>query len=551
MNRQTFTWGRSGNKIRRKEPWVDRLFSVGLLLSALLLFCINLGSPPLQDWGEGTIALVARELSKTPVELWSWLYPKFMGKPDLVEPPLVYSLVAVTYKFVGINEWTTRLPGAILSAFSVPLLYGIGREIFPARQSAIFSCLIYLTLLPVVYYGRLAMVDGATLCFVILMMWCVVRSRRNLRWSLGVGLGWGLICLTKGIPIGLLMGTVTLLFLGWDTPRLLTSMYWWFGLFLGLGPWAAWYTAGLLQYGQAFMTTGLDTPSLQPFWSQVESYNRSPWYYPIAILKFSPWFIFFPYGLRFAWEHRNWGWGKLVIVWAGIYCVASSLLITQLPWYALPIYPVLALASGAHFAEVWNWPSGKSYPRFWRIGLAVLALGAIAFAIYWGIFNSFDRSLSIIFGSVALTIAIAAVLVARRDLQFILILFWGMYVSLLLFMTSPYWSWQLENAYPVEPIAAILQRGTPKEQPIYASLSEVRPALNFYSDRQIIPASMSELQEHWKGDRQPYLLLDNQAFKQLNLGRHRLIGRVGQAPDWVLVTKDPASERSGPSLPSR
>src|ERR687886_231164 len=108
MNRQTFTWGRSGNTIRRKEPWVDRLFSIGLLLAALLLFCINLGSPPLQDLGEGTIALVARELSKTPVDSWSWLYPSFMGKPDFAEPPLIYSLVAGTYKFVGINEWTTR-----------------------------------------------------------------------------------------------------------------------------------------------------------------------------------------------------------------------------------------------------------------------------------------------------------------------------------------------------------------------------------------------------------------------------------------------------------
>jgi 4-amino-4-deoxy-L-arabinose transferase-like glycosyltransferase len=539
MDRQTFTWGRSGNTIRRKEPWVDGLFTLGLLLAALLLFCIYLGSPPLQDWGEGTLALVAREISRTSWESGSWLYPTFMGKPYFAQPPLIYWLVAGAYKLVGINEWTTRLPGAILSALSVPLLYGIGREIFPSRQSAIFSCLIYLTLLPVVCHGRLAMVDGATLCFVISTIWCVVRSRRDLRWSLGVGIGLGLICLTKGVPFALLMEVITLVFLGWDTPRLLTSVYWWLGFLLGLAPWLAWYTAGLLQYGEAFITVGLDAQSVQHFWTQLETYNRSPWYYLIELLKFSPWFIFFPYALRFGWEHRNWGWGKLVLVWAGIYLAASVVLVAQLPWFIIPVYPALALASGTHLAEVWSWPSGKSYPRFWSVGLALLAIGAIALGIYFGIFNSTDRSLSVIFASVALTMAIAAVLVDRRDLQFILILFWGMYVSLLLFMTSPHWTWQLKNAYPVEAIAAILQRGTLKEQPIYASFPEVRPSLSFYSERRVIPASVKELKEHWQRDRQPYLLLDNNTFKQLNLTPHRLVGRVGKgkAPDWVLVTK--------------
>jgi hypothetical protein len=60
-------------------------------------------------------------------------------------------------------------------------------------------------------------------------------------------------------------------------------------------------------------------------------------------------------------------------------------------------------------------------------------------SFYFGITSAAERSLSMIFASVALTMTISAVLVARRDLQFILILFWGLYVSLLLFMTSPYW----------------------------------------------------------------------------------------------------------------
>jgi 4-amino-4-deoxy-L-arabinose transferase-like glycosyltransferase len=536
MDRQTFIWGRSGNRIRRTEHWVEVFWSLGLLLAALLLFGINLGKEPLLDWGEATVALVAREIARAPAQSWQWLYPTLGGKPYLEEPPLLHSLIVGAYKIGGVNEWTTRLPGAILSALSVPLLYKIGREIFPSRQSAIFSSLIYLTLSPVICHGRLALVDGTALCFVMVMMWCVLRSRRDFRWAVGVGIGLGLICLTKGILLGLLLAAIALLFLAWDTPRLLTSVYWWLGLFLGSAPAAVWYAVGVLQYGQTFITTGITIQSLQDLWKPVDAHRGHPWYYVVEILKFSaPWLLFWPYGLRLAWENRNWGWAKLVLVWVGVYLLAILVTITKLPWYVLPIYPALALAGGAQLAEVWHWPRYKSYPRIWRIGLSLLAGGAIALCIYFGVQKGVDQSLPMIFACVALTMAMAAVLITRRDLQFILILFWGMYISLLLFMTSPYWIGGLAEAYPVKPIAAILRRGTPEGQRIYASLPSKRPALNFYSDRQVIPASGSELKQRWQHDQQPYLLLDSKTFKELSLKPAR---KVGTAPGWVLIAKD-------------
>lgn len=533
MERQTFTWGYASNRIRRTERWVERFWVLGLLLAALLLFGINLGSLPLQDWGEGMVAVVAREITKAPTQSFEWLYPKFAAQPFLEEPPLLYSLIASAYKLGGINEWMTRLPGAILSALSVPLLYGIGREIFPSRQGAIFSSLIYLTFLPFVCQARLAMVDGTALCCVILMMWCVLRSRRDLRWSLGIGLGLSLICASKGILLGVLLLTITFVFLSWDTPRLLTSVYWWLGLLLGIAPVVAWYACGVWQYGQTFITTGIINQSQQGLWPKPD--QSSLWYYLREILKFAtPWLLFFPYGLRQAWENRNWGWGKLVLVWTGVCLGAILARYTKLPWYILPIYPALALAGGAQLAQIWNLPSYKTYPRIWRIGLIFFAVVAIALALYFGIFTPTHRPAAIIFASVAMTLTMAAFLVARRDLQFILILFWGSYISLLLFITSPYWIWQLNEVYPVKAIAALLQRSTPTDQLIYGSFTSKRPALNFYSDRQIIPASNPELKQHWEQDKQPYLLLDTDTHKQLNLKPAK---QVGTAPGWILITK--------------
>lgn len=492
MERQTFTWGSSGNNIRKTERWVERFWVLGLLLAALLLFCLDLGSLPLSDPGERLVAMLARKITNSPLEFWQWFYPVFDGKPLLESPPLLYVLIAGGYKIAGVNEWTTRLPGAVLSALSVPILYGIGREIFPSRLSAIFSSLVFLTLIPVACQGRLAVADGMALCFVMLMIWCVLRSRRDLRWSLGVGLSLSLIALSKGLILSSLAAAIAFLFLSWDTPRLLTSYYWWLGLFLGSVPGVAWYAVGILQYHLNFSPVNLLNPPLQPFWNAIITRSRHPWYYLIELLKFAtPWLIFFPYGLRLAWENRNWGWAKLVLVWTSVCGLAIVAMFTN-SGYILPLYPALALASGALLTEVWYLPSRKSYPAIWKIGLALLALLTIIPSFYFGIFDSANRSLSIIFACVALTMAMAAILSSRRDLQFILILFWGMYISLLLFMTSPYWMPKLSETSPPKPLAELIQHPIPKQQVIYTSLDAARPSQNFYSGR-IMPVSNLEL----------------------------------------------------------
>jgi 4-amino-4-deoxy-L-arabinose transferase-like glycosyltransferase len=535
MNRQTFAWGRAGNQIRQTERWIDGLWIGGLFLAALLLMGINLGTPPLGDWQEATVALVAREIWRAPDLSWRWLYLTLNGVPYFEHPPLLHWLIAWSYEIGGVNEWTTRLPGALLSAISVPLLYNVGREIFPSRLSAIFSGLVYLTLLSFVRYGRMAMPEGAMLCFGLLTVWCVLRSRRDLRFCLGAGFGLALLSLSKGI-VGLFWLAMVLGFLAWDTPRLLTSGFFWSGLILGGMPAIAWYAAQWFQYGQEFFKEAVVNHSLRRIWASVEERRALPWYYLGEILLYAaPWLLFFPYGLRLAWEERNWSWGKLVLVWAVSFFVAISLMVTKLPWYILPVYPPLALAAGAKLAETWNLPSYQTYPRVWRTGLMLLALCGVAGSVYFGVLDSADRSLSLIFGCTALTMLTAAFLVARRDSQFILVLFWGMYVSLLLFMTSPHWLWKSQQSYPVKQVAGLVLQGTPTGATVYTSFAYERPSLNFYSDRTVTPASNSELKQYWQ-DTEPYFLLNITSLEQLHLESVR---RVGTASDWVLVTKEP------------
>jgi 4-amino-4-deoxy-L-arabinose transferase-like glycosyltransferase len=535
MHHQTFTWGDSKSWSRRAERWVEWLWIVGLLLAAMLIFGINLGGLPLRDWDEGTVAQVAREIWRSPIGYMRWLYPTLGGEPYFNKPPLMHLLIALAYSVGGVNEWTSRLPGAMLTAISVPLLYSIGREIFPQRLPAIFASLIYLTMLPVVRHGRLAMLDGAVVCFFLLMMLCLLRSRRNLRYCLGVGIGFGLICLTKGI-LGVLLGAIALVFLLWNTPRLLTSWYMWVGILIGTFPVVLWYGAQWLHYGHSFTDKAIVNQSLQRIWASVDERGGPPWYYVLEILKYAwPSLGFLPQGLGKTWENRNWGWAKLVLVWSGVYLLAISVMETKLPWYVLPIYPAVALVTGVQLAEVWNWPHSGSYPRPIIAFLTLLAIVSWVGSLYFNPWSpASDSEVQLILTAVAGTMTLAAVLAAQGDRQFLLILFWGMYVSLLLLMTSRHWIWELAEAYPVKPVAAMIHSSTPIGQKVYTSYPYGRPSLNFYSDRQIIPAAANELQHYWQQNPQPYLLLDESTLGNLKL---ESVKQFGTAEGWTLITK--------------
>lgn len=511
---------------------LDWLWFFGLLIAALILFTLNLGGVPLRDWDEGTVAQVAKEISRHPIASPAWIYPTLGGEPYLNKPPLIHWLIAFAYRTYGVNEWTSRLPGAILTAFSVPLLYSIGREIFPQRITAIFASLVYLTMLPMVRHGRLAMLDGAVVSFFIFTIWCVLRSRRNLRYCLGVGVGLGLICFTKGL-LGLLLGAIALLFLFWDTPRLLTSWQMWLGLAIGTIPVISWYTAQWLHYGSFFTQTALVNQSFSRIWQGVDNHTQPPWYYLLEIVKYSfPWLLFLPQGFRFAWINSNISYSKLIVVWLGVYILAISVMTTKLPWYVLPVYPAFALAVGVQLTQIWHKPR-LSYSRSAIAILTLLAMIAWGGSLYFSPLSpAKDFQVQLISTCTALTMTIAAILAQKRDRQFIIILFWGCYLSLALFVTSRHWVWELAEAYPVKPVAALIQSNTPINNKIYTSFPYHRPSLSFYSDRQIISATNEELQLYWQQHAKAYFLLDEPAIKSLQL---KSVQQLGTREGWSLV----------------
>ena len=337
------------------KKYAEWFWLLGIFLAAIILLGFNLGGVALRDWDEGIVASVAREIYRSPIGSNNWLYPTIGDRPYLNKPPFIHWLIALSYSWFGVNEWSTRLPAAMLTALSVPLVYAVGREIFTQRSAAVFSSLVYLTLLPVVRHGRLAMLDGAIVCFFLLAIWSILRSRYHLRALWGVSLGLGLICLTKGLMMGCLMSAIALLFLLWDNPRLLASKYFWGAIVLGLIPALAWYGCQYLNYGEEFLGTNLVEQTFSRIWSSVENHQDPPWYYLLEIIKYAhPWLLFLPGGIILAIRQYHSSWAKLTLTWSGVYLSAISLMATKLPWYVIPIYPALSLLIGAKIAKIWQ-----------------------------------------------------------------------------------------------------------------------------------------------------------------------------------------------------
>ena len=534
-------WRRSPNKLRQSEIWLECLCYAGLFAVALILFLVNLGSLPLLDMYEGTLAQVAKEIYQSTPSSLNWIFPSLWGKVYLEQPPLIHDLVAIAYSIFGVNEFATRLPGALLGAISVILVYSIGREIFVVRLPALLSALVYITCLPVVRYARLASLDGALLCFGLLTFWGMLRSRRDLKWSLVIGISLGLASLTKGL-FSMQLLAIVILFLLWDTPRLITSVYFWVGLILGFAPGIAWYVWGWFRYdefitGEEFwkLFLGQTAPSTLEL-------GFSSQYYLLQTLQYIlPWSIVIFTGLKSLERNLHWGWAKLLIVWIGGYCTLGFLVLHQDYWLVLPLYPALALLAGRQLNFICNLPSYVAYPRIWVFGFASMSIAAALAGLYWGTSNNRDFYLPFICGSLCITFAVSAIAIERQDRQFIPLLFWGLLVSIFLLVISPHWIWELKLAEPIKPIALLVRQHTPPNQIVYSSMSTVRPSLNFYSDRQVIPQSIDELKQHLEQNSQVYLLIDSMSLKQLDLPPQAIV--KNRSPlKWMLVIKKPRVE---------
>jgi 4-amino-4-deoxy-L-arabinose transferase-like glycosyltransferase len=335
-----------------KRPGVLSLLLL-LAIPAILLYpCLSFH---LFEPDEGRYAEIPREM----LVRGEWVVPYLEGEPYLDKPPLLYWLVGLSYRVLGIHVWAARLIPALAVHGSILVTYLLGRRSLGER--AAFWGALLLALAPgFTSIGRLLVLDSLLTFWVTLSIFSSFEAirGRQLRWGwwLTAAVACGLGILTKG-PVAVLLLVPPL----WAHRRLAgsSSTLSWSALatFGAMTTCVAlpWYVAISLKlpgFARYFLWEHNVVRFLAPF-----DHRQPVWFYlPILLLGLLP-------ATLFAWPlvrylttlapasalRRTPELGFVLLV--GGWCVLFfSLSGCKLPTYILPAFPPLSLAFGAFLA---------------------------------------------------------------------------------------------------------------------------------------------------------------------------------------------------------
>ncbi len=230
---------------------------------ALVLLLPGLGAAPLFDWDEIIYAEAAREM----VLSGDWLTPQHGLEPFAEKPPLVFWMMALSYKLLGVSAFSARLVNVLAGLFTLGLVYAGGRKLGDQRLGVYWG-LLWLAGLTTQFYFRTALLDPwfNALTFLALGLTFLAfhpnkkphNRTREVLLLLAAGVVLGLAVLSKGLPPGLVAGLTALLggvWTGVSFKRLI-----WGGMLVGLVAVCvagSWYGALYLNGQEDFIAANL------------------------------------------------------------------------------------------------------------------------------------------------------------------------------------------------------------------------------------------------------------------------------------------------------
>jgi len=487
-------------------PWIAL---VALGIAAAVLALIGLGDLPLRDFDEATVARVALELRHGLGE--APLLPTLWDKPYLNKAPGLHSLIAL---LIGVttqhnqlpSEWTIRLAPALLSCLVVPLGGWLQWTLRPGdRSSALATSVILLTLLPVARHGRLAMLDGTQLSAMALLWLALLKlngSRTSALWGAVAGLMASAMLLLKApllVPAAVAAGVALAWSQEWKSWTNKSAAL--IGMLLGLTPgigWHLWHAH--IRGSEALWLWGGDGAG-RVLLDAGEGSDLG-WRVPvIEVLEGGwPWLPLLPFALIWAWRCRQSRWGRWSLASLLILAGAILPLRTQLPWYSHPLWLPIALLCAPLLAWLMERSSSSSNslsnPRPpWRWLLMQLpafwcGLGLLLLLLWLSSFSSIGSSL-VPYRGLAVLLGLgwcAGGWLLRSDAQQrrrlgVISLSCGNVAALALLFHSPLWLWELNETWPVQPVAA-LARANPGSEIRLKGYDE-RPSLNWYAKQRI------------------------------------------------------------------
>lgn len=345
---------------------------IWLIIISSVAFLWNLGSIGLLDKTEPMFVEAARQMVVT----GDWITPHWNGETRFDKPPLVYWLMAIAFKIIGVNEWAARLPSALAAiAFTVLGFYTLRYFGFPrpiensskipnSDRKLWVSAWIgagIIALNPAwIAWGRTGVSDmllASNFGMALLAFFIGYAKEKGKKgvWYFAFYVFVALAILAKG-PVGLILPgliiSAFLLYLG-KFREVIREMRLVRGFLIIAAIAIPWFILVTLANGKAYIDTFFGYHNLQRFTSVVSD-HPGPWYYflPVVLVGLAPWSIYLPVAiarLRF-WERDLWKstprfthLGLFALFW--FVCVLGffSISVTKLPSYVLPLMPAGAI----------------------------------------------------------------------------------------------------------------------------------------------------------------------------------------------------------------
>ena len=382
------------------------------ILAIIWLFVINftafiwhLGSTSLVDETEPLFAEAARQMTVTN----NWITPYFNGETRFDKPPLIYWLMAVGYKLIGVNEWAVRLPSAIsaiaLVVFGFYTLKYFGITNFKqhniAKQKQLWlSAFIGSGLMALnphtIIWGRTGVSDlllsGCMGCALFCFFWGYATLAK--KWYLAFYVLLGLAVLTKG-PVGIVLpGLIIgcfLIYVGqfWQVVREIKLLW---GLTIFTIITVPWYILVWLENGRDFFDSFFGYHNFERF-TDVVNGHEAPWYFYFLILLvlFAPWSVYLPIAIaKLRWWKRTY-WlrqpranhlGIFAFFWFSCIFIFFSMSVTKLPSYVLPLVPAASILVSLLWSDFIAYSSRKNKSLYGLLASIILNLVlAIALSI--------------------------------------------------------------------------------------------------------------------------------------------------------------------------
>lgn len=359
----------------------NRLAIILLLAFSATIYLVTSVQPSLLDDADSTHAEAAKEM----LERNDWVTLHVNGVRYLEKAPMLYWLVAASYRIFGINQFAVRFPTALAIVLLAWMAYVFGRWAY-AEKAGLYAAAILVSCVGMFLFTRFMIPEALLTFFFTVAHFCFLRAffgeGKEKRFYYGFYAAMALAVLTKGlIGIAFVAGPPFLFLLLTDSLAELKRLRLFSGSVFFLAIAAPWHLLAGFRNDHFFWFYFVNEHFLRFLGKRYpKDYNKVPFasYWLLHLVWLFPWSLGLPLlanqiprSLRTA--DRQMRINLYLWLWAGTILVFFSLSTSQ-EYYTFPVYAPLALLLGAAFASAETRAKANKYLVWANGALAVIAL---------------------------------------------------------------------------------------------------------------------------------------------------------------------------------